>query len=108
MIPILSMHLWVSLSNEQRIRIRSLFSIPRSQHVQVDDGKVITDGTTAEDFKALTIEKMQTYLNSPETDFHKLFDLVVVKVQNEIEGKPETVVEVVPVAPKKRGRPALK
>ncbi len=110
MVPILSMSLWVSLSNEQRIRIRSIFNIPRSQHVHVDDGRIITDGTTAEDFLALTIEKMQTYLKSDVTDFHKLFDLVVARVQDEIEGKPiaevnhNTITIVIPPEPKKRGR----
>lgn len=94
MVPILSMHMWTSLSSEQRARIRALFSIPRSQSTEVHDGKIVTDGTTPQDFQALTVEKMQTYLKSEVSDFHALFDLVVARIQDEIEGKPfvETVV----------------
>ena len=91
---ILSMHTWVSLSNEQRYRIRALFDIPRSSHVVVNDGRIETDGTTAEDFKHLTIEKMQEYLHDFDCeDFHKLFDRVLEKVQDEIEGKVVEQVE---------------
>lgn len=86
--PTLSMHTWVSLTSEQRNRIRSLFNIPRSSHVIVNDGQIETDGTTPEDFKALTIEKMQVYLKDESTDFHKLLDKVIARVQDEIEGKP--------------------
>jgi hypothetical protein len=92
---ILSMHTWVSLSNEQRNRIRHLFNIPRSSHVMVNDGVIETDGTTPEDFKQLTVYKMKAYLNSDSDDFHKLFDMVLAKVQDAIEGKP--IVEPVPV-----------
>jgi hypothetical protein len=117
--PILSMSMWVSLSNEQRNRIRVLFKIPRSRNTEVNDGRIVSDGTTPEDFKALSIEKMQEYLSdNSSTDFHKLFDRVIAKVQDEIEGKPVVVAPVVqpvqvasvvvPETPKKRGRPAKK
>lgn len=84
---IISMHTWVSLSSELRNRIRTAFNIPRSSHVIVSDGKIETDGTTNEDFKHLTVEKMQVFLDDTSTDFHKLFDKVVAKIQDEIEGK---------------------
>ncbi len=61
----------------------------------------MTDGTTAQDFEALTIEKMQKYLNTDSNDFHKLFDLVIARIQDEIEGKPLKVEEPI----KKAGRP---
>lgn len=86
------MHTWTSLSAEQRLRIRALFDIPRSSHVVVNDGRMETDGTTNEDFKHLTTEKMQAYLGSDSTDFHRLFDMVLSRVQDEIEGKPATLV----------------
>ncbi len=97
--PILNLHLWVSLPNEVRFRIRHLFKIPQSGNVFVNDGKIETDGTTVEDFKALTVEKMQDYLESKETDFNKLFDLVVKKIQepiinaNPTEDVKETIVQ---------------
>jgi hypothetical protein len=114
--PILSMSMWTSLSNEQRNRIRVLFKIPRSKNTEVNDGHIVTDGTTPEDFKALTIEKMQIYLGEKEsTDFHKLFDRVIARVQDEIEGKsiiPSVIIPTptfeAPIIPKRRGRPSKK
>lgn len=85
---ILSMHTWVSLTAEQRNRIRALFSIPRSSHVVVNDGRMETDGTTVADFEHLTVEKMKDYLKSDSDDFHRLLDGVVARIQDEIEGKP--------------------
>lgn len=98
---ILSNHTWVSLSNEQRHKLRALFSIPRSAHTVVVDGRIETDGTTTEDFQHLTIEKMQSYLDSKEGDFHKLFDLVLARVQDEIEGKPIIINAIQDEKPKK-------
>ncbi len=60
----LSNHTWVSLPNEVRHKIRIAFKIPRSSNTVVDDGKVLTDGTTDEDLKHLTTEKMQEYLGN--------------------------------------------
>lgn len=112
--PILSISMWVSLPTEVRYKIRSLFSIPRSSNTVVSDGHIETDGTTTEDFKHLTIAKMQEYLDQDITDFHKLFDMVVAKVTDDIEGrKPtETIMAssdspmTVIIEPKKRGRKA--
>lgn len=87
--PILNLHTWVSLPNDVRHKIRILFNIPRSGSVFVNDGHIETDGTTPDDFRALTVEKMQSYLNSEVDDFNKLFDLLVARVIDEIEGKIE-------------------
>ncbi len=126
--PILSLSTWVSLPNEVRSRIRVLFNIPRSSHTVVDDGKITTDGTTAKDFAALTVGKMQAYLVSEVSDFHKLFDLVVARVNDDIAGKAVEKIIVTPIVsneqimealrtavsgsaitiPKKRGRPSKK
>ena len=83
--PILSIATWVSLPNQIRDRIRVIFKIPRSAHVQVNDGRVETDGTTPEDFLHLTSEKMKEYLGSNSTDFLKLFDEVVARVLEDLE-----------------------
>ncbi len=102
---ILNLHTWVSLPNEVRFKIRTLFRIPCSGNAHVDDGRLMTDGTSPDDFKALTIEKMQDYLKSTETDFHKLFDGVVASIT-----RPPAPLEVtegleIHPAPKKLGRP---
>ena len=120
--PIISIHTWLSLSDEVRYSIRSIFKIPRSSNTVVNDGKIETDGTTNEDFKHLTVEKMQTYLNDTSTDFYKLFDRVIEKVKEELYPKTiiktdgidgHTSIEIAPkeitapvVAPKRKaGRP---
>ena len=91
--PIISLHLWVSLPNEVRYRIRALFNIPRSSNTIVSDGRIESDGTTNEDMKSLTIEKMQKYVESTSSDFHKLFDEVLAKVNDELYPKaPEVII----------------
>jgi len=97
--PIISIHAWVALPNEVRYRIRAIFNMPRSSNTVVNDGVIETDGTTYEDFKTLTIEKMQAYLGNTETDFHKLFDGVVAKINDELSPKVAVIVEPVVVAP---------
>lgn len=75
--PILSMQTWLSLPTETKLALRNAFDIPRSGYVEVNDGRVLCDGTMMEDLMYLTTEKMQEYLNSKETDFNLLFNLVV-------------------------------
>lgn len=96
MTHILSMHTWVSLTSEQRNMIRQVFNIPRSSHVIVNDGRIETDGTTPSDFEHLTVEKMKGYLHSESVDFHKLFDMVLERINLEISGVPiqEVPIEV--------------
>ena len=117
--PILSTHTWTSLPNEVRHRIRMAFNIPKSGFTEVSDGVILSDGVTIEDFKSLTIAKMQKYLGDESEDFHKLFDKVIARVNDEIAGIPIAVpaVSMVPSAwsvnsisvavPKKKGRPRM-
>ncbi len=93
---------WVHLSSETRSRIRSLFNIPRSSHVVVNDGYMETDGTTVEDLKHLTVEKMRDHLKEDSGDMHFLFDKLVSRIQGEIEGK------VLAEEPKKDAKTAKK
>ncbi len=109
--PLLNLHTWVSLPNEVRYKIRTLFNIPCSGNVVVNDGRIETDGTSTEDFKALTIEKMQEYLKTDLADFNKLFDMVVVKIKEPVvisQASTALAVETTVSVPKKRGRPSLK
>jgi len=109
--------MWVSLPNEVRHRIRSIFNIPKSANTHVDDGRILSDGVTDTDLRALTVGKMQVYLSETESvDFHKLFDKVVAKVNDELYPKkqvPTTLVSsdepiTIIVEPKRRGRPSKK
>lgn len=85
------MSAWVSLPGEVRARIRSLFDIPRSSHVEVHDGKIHTDGTTTEDFMHLTAEKMQEFNSTDSVDFHRLFDLTISKIEEDIQSVRRSV-----------------
>jgi len=106
--PILSLGVWVSLPTEVRNRIRAVFSIPKSEATEVNDGRIVSDGTSYNDLATLTTEKMQAYLEDSGNDFHKLFDKVVAKINDELYPSvvptalavPEVKVEV-----KHRGRP---
>jgi hypothetical protein len=92
---ILNMHHWVNLPIEVRYRIRTLFAIPQSSNTVVNDGVLETDGTTIEDFKHLTLEKMQKFLGNDSTDFHKQFDLVVAKVMDDLSNGRQSTFEVI-------------
>jgi hypothetical protein len=81
---ILNIHHWVSLPTEIRHKLRMQFRIPCSSSSIVSDGVLETDGTTVEDFRSLTIEKMQEYTGETTEDFHKLFDLSVEKASGKI------------------------
>lgn len=94
--PLLNLHTWVTLPNEVRFKISSIFKIPKTGSVLVNDNVVETDGTTIEDIAHLTVEKMQVYLKSEETDFHKLFDLVVAQIREEIWPTPKVDVVEAP------------
>ncbi len=108
------MQVWCSLPNEVRNRFRVIFEIPRSRSTEVNDGVIISDGTTYEDLKKLSTEKMQVFLDETSTDFHKLFDKTVAKITEELiqEKQPkvivtsETPITVIIDPPKKRGRPS--
>ena len=91
---ILNIHHWVSLPLEVRYKLRTIFHIPCSSSSVVSDGVLETDGTTVEDFKVLTIEKMQDYTGNKIDDFHKLFDLSVLKVSGKevVEQKVEPII----------------
>lgn len=116
--PLLSIGTWVSLPTEVRHRIRGIFHIPKSSNTHVDDGVILTDGVTNEDLKTLTISKMQIYLSDESSDFHKLFDKVVSKVNDELNPQKQTLTEstlvssdepiTIIIEPKKRGRPSKK
>lgn len=106
--PILSPQTWLTLSIDTRNYLRRVFDIPRSGHVEVFDGRVLTDGTMITDLQSLTVKKMQDYLNSEETDFYELFNKVIEKIENpnidygeikraEIVAQVETYEETEPV-----------
>ena len=91
--PILSMHTWLSLPSETKAELRRIFFIPRSGHVEVNDGKIFCDGTMMEDLMHLTLEKMQVYLDTTSEDFNLLFNMVIESIQKKKEELKEQPIQ---------------
>jgi len=85
----IDMREWMNLSPDVRGKLVEIFNIPQSGNVHVQStisgGVVISDGYTMDDLLNVSVENMQKYLGSEETDFYKLFDKVL--------GKKDEVVE---------------
>ncbi len=74
-----TVHLWVSVKTDTRNKLRGIFLIPKSSFAQVVTdhmgiATVISDGSTNEDLKCLTVEKMQDFLGSVAAN-DTVFDL---------------------------------
>jgi hypothetical protein len=91
-----NVHDWLALPMLTRVEMRKIFGIPRSSHTLVDGNVVKSDGTTHDDLKAITLEKLQVFLNAdPEqADFVKLFNATVLKIAKDQE--PPVVEKVDP------------
>lgn len=76
---------WLKVPMEIRVKLKEVFNIPRSKGTVIEDNRVMSDGHTIEDLQAVTIEKMQNYLDSEETDFVQLFNKCVQRIEDEIE-----------------------
>lgn len=110
--PLLAYNTWLSLPRETRNKLVQLFNIPRTGESVVRSGavspegnimgEVTSDGHSAKDLYAITVEKMQEYTGSKHADFYKLWDETVSQLNApEVPEQPIHVVE----APKRRGRP---
>lgn len=79
-------HDWLALPMQTRIKLREIFHIPRSKGSLVEGNVVKSDGTTHDDLKAITIEKMMAYIDLPALegrepqDFVTLFNGVIEKI----------------------------
>ena len=83
--PILSNATWLMLSREERAWLRDTFEIPRSGSTEVLDQQIICDGTMIEDLMELTVEKLQEFLKSEETDLYALLDEALEVYHNPIK-----------------------
>lgn len=133
-VPQLTIPQWLGLPIHVRDRLKILFNIPKSAGSMVENNKVISDGHTNEDLLRVSLEAMQTYLGSTETEFYALLNQVVEKIEKEINNEEirkqelkaeqnaleveqyqkdvveaiKNVSELAEVVVKKRGRPAKK
>lgn len=86
---LLSVHTWLQFGNEERLLMRELFGIPRSSGSIMLDGKLTSDGHTQGDLRVVTVEKMQRFLNSNETDFDTLLALTMEEVYSTVKAKSD-------------------
>jgi hypothetical protein len=77
----LSPKIWLGLSQTTRRAIAEKLILPHSGGVEVVDNRVVSDGYTPNDLALITVEKLQTLLNSKETDFYALFNKLVEQIE---------------------------
>lgn len=88
--------LWSKLPLSTRVKISTQFGVSKVRSTHVSDNKVVDDGYNIHEIEnALNIPAMQAYLDSDETDFFKLFEMTVDK----IEGRLPVVSENQPIVP---------
>lgn len=91
---------WLKLPVSTRTIIATALSIAKTSPTHVQDNVVVNDGYKIQDVEnALNLDALQKYLNSDETDFNILWDLLIAKtegreVEQAIEDNPNaTVIE---------------
>lgn len=103
---------WNSLSLSTRVQIATAFGVAKVGPTHVFDNTIQSDGFKFQDIeRAITIEKMQEYLNTNQANFDTLWDMLVAKTEGRLETitadeKVGTLSVITPA--KKRGRPAKK
>jgi hypothetical protein len=83
---------WLSIDNTTRVKLAAIFNIkrtgtPRGMTLN-GQYRAESDGYTVEDLEALTVERMQKFTGSRETDILKQLVKCVEKIE-----KPETIEE---------------
>lgn len=91
---------WVTLPQEVRSKLHEMLALNKSAGTEVVDGQVISDGHTNEDLKAITLEHLQSVLNTTEQNFDSLWLQVLVKagvimMSGTVEPMPEEPKEIV-------------
>lgn len=71
---------WLKYDNDQRLLMRAIFHIPKSGGVEMQDNKMLSDGSNENDLRAINIESMQQFVESEVKDFDKLFEMTIEKV----------------------------
>ena len=95
---------WLSQPPEIRAKLAIALKIRKSTGVTLDGGRVVCDGHTAQDLlDAITVEKLQAFTESKESDIYKLFELAKNKVlYPTIEKAVEPPKEIIKPAKRKK------
>jgi len=90
--------LWLTIEPELRAFLVKQFALPRSAGTTIETKNgtttVVCDGHTHADLAQLTAQKMQQFVGSAETDFWKLLEQTLAKVDAELHPPPAPAVPV--------------
>lgn len=87
----LSTYQWLQLPEHIRSQLVDIFKIPKSEGAFIQDNKVVSDGHTQRDLKAISIDSMQVFLASSETEFFKLFEAILAELNKKPTNKNDYV-----------------
>lgn len=91
--------LWLKLPKEVRDKLVILFHIPRTGSTVVDYSPtgpvIVSDGFKPTDIEAITLQKMQTLLDTDSTNFFELLEQVIAQADALMKPKEEKIVEIV-------------
>ncbi len=102
---------WLSLPLSTRIGIASHFGIRKVRSTHVVNDEIADDGYVVHDIEAaLSLESIQKFLDTKETDFQTLWKMLVDKMNPKKENREENAAigfqtGAVIKVPKPRGRP---
>ena len=111
----LAYQVWIGLSKETRVELARIFELKPTGESVVHVGEIIggniagvakSDGFTAQDLQALTVEKLQQYLDTTDTNFYEMFNAVVADIESEDSNTEAKTIseEIVTPKPKKNGK----
>lgn len=94
-----SYQIWLKLPSDIRTKLVAMFHIPRSGSTVVDYGfngtTVVSDGFKPQDIEAITLEKMQTVMDTDSTDFYGLFEEIILNIDALMQPKVEIIEEII-------------
>lgn len=95
--PQLSVPDWVSLPQDIRTKLKNQFQIPRSGGSEVQTfstgNRIVSDGHTHQDLKAISLEKLQEFVGSNSQDFYGLFQQAIDKLNIVVGPNVEQILE---------------
>lgn len=81
---------WLAVPLHIRAKIASDFDIKKVRSTHVADDQVVDDGYNIKDIEsALNVEKLQSVLDTNETDLNVLFDMLIDKAEKKEAEVPE-------------------
>jgi len=74
--------LWMQLDSKIRSELILSFNIKKTGITEIRDQTLISDGYSAEDLKAITLEKMNEYIGSTEDSFPRAWEITCSKAKS--------------------------